>query len=1041
MSVYEGNEPYIFISYAHKDSPKVLPIIEALQDNGFRVWYDGGIEAGTEWPEYIANHLAACGVAILFISDNALASKNCIREINYAISEGREMLAVYLSDVKLSPGMKMQLGTIQALFRNRFIDNDSFVSALLEAKLIAHCRDGATISGSTISGDDEEEEDLSAFFDVHGGRNKIRDTDAINYTNNIPITIYKGAVSDELQAIISSNAATINLTFTQLKINALVSEVEIGPRVTTYHVHVDGTMRLNTINKAVEDLKFALGVSELRFLPPSSRNRTIRIEILNEQQDIVLLEDILKESRLRERMGFETRGDTSVCLGREANGEPVFTEIASLPHLLMGGITQTGKTTLLHSMIVSMITRVPKERLGLILVDLKGVEFDIYSEEPHMLLPVIHDSKTAAKILSELCNEMEHRYKLFMEQQTRSIEQYNDSVDEDKQLPRIIFIVDDYADLIFGYKKDIETAVMRLSQKSRAAGIHVILSTQRSDVTVSNGVLKANIPSRIAFRTLNAMDSRTILDTPDAKELGNQGDALFSPMAQTNSTRINTPYISVERIISIVKYLIKTEGKAVYNTRFALGLTGIDQIEILPESKGKYRKPSTSQLNKSSVKTAASKRETKDVANVIITTLQASFNINATVGEITTGPRFTRYEITPTRRIGAARIKEIEVFLSMYLSTSGIFTENSLGNAINFYIPNKQISPVYIRDLMEINEYADAQSSTTIPIGCDLDGTPFISDIKNFPHALVAGASGMGKSVFLNSMIASILFKADPRDVKLVLIDPKMVEFVDFAAIPHLLTPIITDVKVALSAFGWLNEEMERRYEAICSVGVLDIDGFNEAAPGKDDKMSRIVVIVDEFADFMLYDKALTEKLVVQILKKGRRVGIHLIIGTQRPSIDVLTGNIKANMPTRIAFKTASVVDSRNILDQSGAESLLGKGDMIIKDPRMLVPLRIQCAYISDEEIRKIIDGIVNRSNEDTIDELLIDVVEFVFLQGYVSTSILQRKFAIGYNRAANLIETMFNLGIIGEMEGSSPRKLLMTREEWEKLKGILENE
>jgi S-DNA-T family DNA segregation ATPase FtsK/SpoIIIE len=263
--------------------------------------------------------------------------------------------------------------------------------------------------------------------------------------------------------------------------------------------------------------------------------------------------------------------DTSATLGRTAVGEPFHSEIATFPHIIISGAPQSGKTTLLHSLIVSLITRVPRERLGLILVDLKGVEFDIYTDEPHLQLPIVHDSKTAADILTELCNEMDRRYRTFTECGVRNIDQYNNMAKAGEELQRILFIVDDYADLILNFRKDIENAIMRLSQKARAAGIHVILATQRADNNTVTGILKANIPTRLSLKLLTVQESRDVLGLSDATELGSQGDALFSHLMSQTPIRISTPYISVERVSSIVKYLIKTVGKANYNKRISRG--------------------------------------------------------------------------------------------------------------------------------------------------------------------------------------------------------------------------------------------------------------------------------------------------------------------------------------------------------------------------------------------------------------------------------------------------------------------------------------
>ena len=921
MAVYEGNEKYIFVSYAHKDTPTVLPIIEGLQNAGFRVWYDGGIEAGTEWPEYIADHLSVCGVALIFISENAIASKNCIREINFAISEGREMLAVYLSDVKLTSGMRMQLGTIQAMYYNRFLDSDSFISALCGARILQKCRDGESVN-ITADEVEEEDEDLSAFFGVQSKKKSATKRSVDDFSDEFPIKIHRGSVSEEKRAEITENARIMNRLFNDSNVKALVSEVDIGPRVTTYYVRFERGIRVTKLESFVDDLKFSLSINEIRYIV-STQKAMVGFELLNSNQELVPLEELLKEARLREEMNIETRTDTAVPLGRDTAGNAVFGDIAKFPHLLLAGMTQTGKTTLLHSMIVSMITRVPKERLRLVLVDLKGVEFDVYDKIPHMLLPVIHDSARAARTLSWLYDEMERRYSLFINERVRNIDDYNKLSEDGKvtEIPRIVFIVDDYTDLIFGYQKDIETSVMRLSQKARAAGIHVILSTQRAEPSTITGVIKANMPTRLAFKTMSGADSRCIIDNNDAPELNYQGDAILTLVGEVSPKRIHTPYISYEKIDSIVHRLIKRDGEAEYHES-ALNVAGNEAMptstdalfDNIVEDVIKNRRVSISYLqrtynigyakaadiiqkledlgiisghNGSKARTIlltmdewerfkrgesidtkdnavmeielddedqtseesdnsltdeadeaevyeapsydgytlpstdllsdAVKRENDDDlfeieknVNIIIDTL-ASFNVSASIKGIDRGPRITRYEVAPGYGVPIKKIINLVDDICLNLSVAGIRVEAPIPGkaAIGFEVPNKNMTPVMLRELLECDEFVNAESNTFVCIGKGISGDPIFADIAKFPHVLVSGATGMGKSVLINSMLASILYKARPDEVKLLLIDPKRVEFTQYSGIPHLLAPVITDAKQAVGALTWAISEMD----------------------------------------------------------------------------------------------------------------------------------------------------------------------------------------------------------------------------------------
>ena len=1188
MAVYEGNEKYIFVSYAHKDTPTVLPIIEALQNAGFRVWYDGGIEAGTEWPEYIADHLSVCGVALIFISENAIASKNCIREINFAISEGREMLAVYLSDVKLTSGMRMQLGTIQAMYYNRFLDSDSFVSALCGARILQKCRDGASFADD-INEVEEDDEDLSAFFGVQKQKRAAAKKSVDDFSDEFPIKIHRGSVTEEKRAEITENARIMNRLFNDSHVKALVNEVEIGPRVTTYYVRFERGIRVTKLESFVEDLKFSLAVDEVRcvFSPQKSR---VGFELLNPNQEVVPLEELLKEARLREEMNIETRTDTAVPLGRDTAGNAIFGDIAKFPHLLLAGMTQTGKTTFLHSMIVSMITRVPKERLRLVLVDLKGVEFDVYDKIPHMLLPVIHDSASAARTLSWLVEEMETRYTAFIQQHVRNIDDYNKLADEGKVLamPRIIFVVDDYADLVYRYQKDIENSVMRLSQKARAAGIHVILSTQRADPSTITGVIKANMPSRLAFKTMGKVDSRCIIDSDDATELNNQGDIILALVGESSAKRIHTPYISFEKIESIVNRLIKRDGEAVYhdpvinvvkneamptssdtlfdkvvedvikNRRvstsyiqraFGVGyskaadiIERLEDLGIISSANGSkprivliteeqwtrmkrgesneeidgnvqngtdpasiaqsgsaqgdgnpdgddvaiyaapsyegYALPSPEVLSKSEVPTEDEPDEIRKNADIIIDTL-ASFNIEATLKGVDRGPRITRYEIAPARGVPIKRIINLVDDICLNLSVAGIRVEAPIPgrSTVGFEVPNKTAQFVLLRELLESEEFINAPSRTFVCIGRNVGGDPVFADIAEFPNAIVAGATGMGKSVVINSMIASILCKARPDEVKLLLIDPKTVEYRPYRDIPHLLAPIITDVREAENALTFIIDELDRRYAILEKHQVRSLDHYNEKQandPSIGIHIPKIIIFIDELADLVAFKKEAFNDLIAKISQKGRAAGVYMVMGTQRPSVDVISGTIKMSAPVRMCLRVISQVDSRTVLDSNtGAERLLDKGDMLYLSKGSATPVRVQGAYISDSEVEalceqvtdqvgrvyydpRIIERIKSRPSEeskakavssalwnesgdpndsdDYHDPQFLDAVDIAIYMGKVSTSMLQRKLSIGFGRAARYIDMMEKIGLVSEANGPKPREVLVTPEEWERI-------
>lgn len=428
-----------------------------------------------------------------------------------------------------------------------------------------------------------------------------------------------------------------------------------------------------------------------------------------------------------------------------------------------------------------------------------------------------------------------------------------------------------------------------------------------------------------------------------------------------------------------------------------------------------------------------------------------NFNVQATVTNVVQGPTVTRFEVQPKPGVKVSKITNLADDIKLNLSAKEIRIEAPIPgkNAIGIEVPNRKSHPVALREILQSEAFQTAPSPLTAALGMDITGKPIVTDIKKMPHGLIAGATGSGKSVCINSILTSILFKAHPDDVKLMLIDPKVVELAPYNDLPHLVTPVITDVKDATSALKWAVDEMEERYKQFARVRVRDIERYNELAEQQSQQMKKmpyIVIVIDELADLMMVSPQEVEDAICRIAQKARACGIHLIVATQRPSVDVITGLIKANIPTRIAFSVSSQVDSRTILDVSGAEKLLGKGDMLFLENGASKPYRLQGNFVSDGEIERITEFIKRQSEPkyvieledlsahggaDFEDELYYEAVEFVFEQGAASTSSLQRRFRIGYNRAARLIDMMEQQGLISKANGSKPRKLLMTKQEF----------
>ncbi len=433
-----------------------------------------------------------------------------------------------------------------------------------------------------------------------------------------------------------------------------------------------------------------------------------------------------------------------------------------------------------------------------------------------------------------------------------------------------------------------------------------------------------------------------------------------------------------------------------------------------------------------------------------------NFNVRASVVNVTQGPSVTRFEVHPEPGVKVNKITNLSDDIKLSLAAKDIRIEAPIPgkNTIGIEVPNKVSKMVYLREILRSTEFRSNQSPMTAVLGLDISGQPVVTDLKKMPHGLIAGATGSGKSVCINTILVSLLYKATPQEVKLMLIDPKMVELAPYNEIPHLVSPVITDVKAATAALKWAVEEMERRYELFAHTGTREITRYNQLVKEhkQGEHLPYLVIVIDELADLMMVAPNDVEEAIARIAQKARACGIHLIVATQRPSVDVITGLIKANIPTRIAFSVSSQVDSRTIIDVAGAEKLLGKGDMLFLENGSSKAVRLQGTFVSDEEIDRVVMHVRQQAKPNYLfhqeelvkraaiqseeDELFIEACEFVVNQGGASTSLLQRHFRIGYNRAARLIDMMEEQGIISENRGSKPRDILITEEELEVIQG-----
>ncbi len=459
-----------------------------------------------------------------------------------------------------------------------------------------------------------------------------------------------------------------------------------------------------------------------------------------------------------------------------------------------------------------------------------------------------------------------------------------------------------------------------------------------------------------------------------------------------------------------------------------------------------------------------SKKALTDIATKLQKTLY-SFGVSAKVENVSVGPAITRYELKPAEGVRVSKIAKLADDIALNLAAESIRIEAPIPGkqAVGIEIPNKDKESVALRDILQSDEFTEAKSKLAFAIGKNVAGESVVTDIAKMPHVLIAGSTGSGKSVCINTLITSILYKAKPSEVKLLMVDPKVVELSVYNGIPHLLIPVVTDPKKAAGALSWAVQEMVNRYSLFAEKGVRDIKGYNAILDQEqiEGKLPQIVIIIDELADLMMVAPNDVEDAICRLAQMARAAGMHLVIATQRPSVDVITGIIKANIPSRIAFAVSSQVDSRTILDQAGAEKLLGKGDMLFYPSGVPKPIRLQGAFISDGEVEKIVDflkkdgevtynddilekiekanstdkELAENSEDDEADPFLADAIEAVIEIGSASASLIQRKFKVGYARAGRIIDQMEERGIISGYQGSKPREVLMTKERWAELK------
>lgn len=470
-----------------------------------------------------------------------------------------------------------------------------------------------------------------------------------------------------------------------------------------------------------------------------------------------------------------------------------------------------------------------------------------------------------------------------------------------------------------------------------------------------------------------------------------------------------------------------------------------------------YEFPSLNLLKEAQASNNSTKgREIKDNIKIIQDTLN-NFGVDAKVIGVNSGPTITSYEISLAAGVKVSKILSLSDNLALALATTDIRILAPIPgkSAVGIEVPNKNKDTLLLKEILDTDEFRNLKSKLPLALGKDVTGNTIISSIASMPHLLIAGATGSGKSVCINTIIMSILYKARPDEVKLIMIDPKVVELNVYNNIPHLLIPVVTNAKKAQFSLNWAVQEMEKRYQLFAKNNVKDMQSYNELETITE-KMPQIVIIIDELADLMMVAATEVEDAICRLAQMARAAGMHLIVATQRPSVDVITGTIKANIPSRISFQVSSQIDSRTILDMSGAEKLLGKGDMLYYPSNLSKPIRVQGAFVSDKEVKSVCDFIRNQGeanyNQDAVesittnntsqtmqddkDELYEEAVKLVVMDGQASISYLQRKLKIGYSRAARIVDQMEEMGVVSGYDGSKPRKVLIEKEDIENLNG-----
>lgn len=541
--VYQGKEPYIFISYAHADDKRVLPIIREMQKQGFRVWYDTGVEVGTEWPDYIAQKLLDSDCVLVFMSPDAERSHNCRREINLAVKRKSDcMLVAYLEKFALSPGMELQLDILQAVFRDRFASDESFVQKLCEAKLLENCKEKAAAAKKPAPA---PEKTPGGYVRKTGSKLRNLEEGGANIT-----------------AEDRARVKVIEETLSSFRIDASVCGVAHGAAVTRFALEIASGVKMNRLSSITDNLAQALRVRNIRLQIPIPGTTLVGVEVPNEKPVTVPFKEIFDSPAMQQHPSR-----VAAAIGKSIDGEPIVCDLAAMPHLLMAGATGSGKSVCVNAIIMSILCRATPQQVRMLLIDPTGVELAAYGGIPHLLTDVISDPGKAVAALDWAVEEMSARYRLFQQANVRNLASFNQAMPSaDARMPEIVVVIDELGALMMHDRKQTEEFICRLAMLGRAAGIHMIVATQRASSDVVTGMIKANIPSRIAFLLPNGADSRMIIDTVGAEKLLGYGDMLYFPRGEFHPMRVQGCFVSGGEMASAISRA-RNSGAAAYDPR------------------------------------------------------------------------------------------------------------------------------------------------------------------------------------------------------------------------------------------------------------------------------------------------------------------------------------------------------------------------------------------------------------------------------------------------------------------------------------------